>query len=156
MSEYQNYWLEMDDALQDIANGRDNSESEEKRFISKYIKALDGISVNPKVVQDRLDDGRSVRVYLWMNTSLGNIGLVTGKEIEPNLHYLVPESENYDGEKPDVIVPQNRKEDLVSISIPFDFPNRTNGKKSPKKKTKKRRTLKRNTSSNIKLDPNTK
>ena len=42
----------------------------------------------PEVIQGRLDDGRTVRTYVWRKSRLGAIALVTGPDVEAKLHTL--------------------------------------------------------------------
>ena len=89
----QNYWIELDQIVQDVASKGSNTEMQEKRAVEHYIKSL-GSSARSSVLQDRTPDGRSsVRIYTWLNTPMGNVALLTGSNISPELHYLIPKAE---------------------------------------------------------------
>ena len=123
MSEFQNHWIKMDKELEKISNSGSNTEMREKNFVTKYLRELGGKTISPKIMQDKLNDGRSVRIYMWMNSELGNVGLVTGRDTEPSLKYLIGESEGYDENDVDMIIPRRRQEPLISVSIPLQHPS---------------------------------
>lgn len=47
----------------------------------------------PHVVQERTGDRRIVRIYVWRDTPLGNIALVSGPDVDAELYELHPASE---------------------------------------------------------------
>jgi hypothetical protein len=121
MLKLQDKWIELDNLLQGITGS--NTEMTEKKTVSDYLKSLGMKRVMPTVVQTKLSDRRVARIYVWKNTPIGNVGLLTGRSIAPSLHYLVLEDENYDNDEIDlqVVVSGNS---FVSIPIPQTLDNR--------------------------------
>ena len=121
MIDLQSHWIELDNKLQQIAGH--NTEMKEKKEISNYLKSLGMKNITPVVVQTKLKDNRLVRIYIWKNSPIGNVGLVTGNNIEPSLHFLVQENENYENEQIDLQVVFSGVT-YVSIPIPHTLERR--------------------------------
>ena len=114
MSDLQNKWIELDEIIQSIA-GR-NTEMSEKKAVSDYLKSLGMQRVIPKVITERLQDRRIARIYVWLDSPIGNVGLLTGNSISPSLHYLILKQDNVDGDDVELEVSINRSQ-YVSVPI---------------------------------------
>ena len=114
----QQYWIELDAQLQQVSQSGTNTEMQEKRTVEQYLKEL-GSKSRSSVLQERTPDGLSVRIYTWMDTPIGNVALVSGRDVEPSLHYLIAEDENVDGEEIDLIIKgRGGRPNMVSVPIP--------------------------------------
>ena len=72
---------------QELAKVR--TEVAEKNAVSRFLRAQ-GHRGSPEVTSGRTPDRRVARMYLWRETPLGNICLVAGPSLEPELHQLHP------------------------------------------------------------------
>jgi curved DNA-binding protein CbpA len=118
MSDLQNKWIELDEIIQSIAGK--NTEMSEKKAVSDYLKSLGMQRVIPKVLTERLEDRRVARIYVWLDSPIGNVGLLTGSSISPSLHYLILEQNNVDGDDVELEVGINRSQ-YVSVPIPLSL-----------------------------------
>lgn len=67
-----------------------NSETAEKKAVMDYLrKDLGYTKTRSSVISDRTPDKRHVRIYLWRDTPIGSIALVTGPSINAEVHFMV-------------------------------------------------------------------
>ena len=118
MSNLQNKWIELDQIVQSIT-GR-HTEMAEKKSVSDFLKSLGMKRVMPKIVTERLQDRRTARIYVWLDSPIGNVGLLTGNSISPSLHYLILDKDNVNGDDVDLEVDINRLK-YVSVPIPMSM-----------------------------------
>jgi hypothetical protein len=121
MVDLQNKWIELDHILENI-KGK-NTEMKEKQEVSNFLKSLGMKRVLPSVVQTRLSDRRVARIYVWKNSPIGNVGLLTGRSIDPSLHFLILETDNVNNEETDLDVVVSGK-NYVSVPIPHSLKRR--------------------------------
>lgn len=57
------------------------SESAERNSVQRELESR-GYRKQPKIAQQRLSDGRLVRMYLWRDTPLGHVCLVSGPDVD--------------------------------------------------------------------------
>ena len=72
---------------QELAKVR--TEVAEKNAVSRELRQR-GHRKAPQVTKGKTQDNRVVRMYLWRDTPLGNLCLVTGPSVEGELHELHP------------------------------------------------------------------
>jgi len=118
MFDLQEKWIELDSLLEGV-----QSEMKEKQIVSNYLKSLGMKRTVPVVIQQKLQDRRLARIYVWKNSPIGNVALLTGRSIEPSLHFLVLETENHDGDEIDMAVAVSGT-NYVSIPIPHTLERR--------------------------------
>ena len=118
MFNLQEKWIELDSLLEGV-----QSEMKEKQIVSNYLKSLGMKRTVPVVIQQKLQDRRLARIYVWKNSPIGNVALLTGRSIEPSLHFLVLETENHDGDEIDMAVAVSGT-NYVSIPIPHTLERR--------------------------------
>ncbi len=118
MFDLQQKWIELDSLLEGV-----QSEMKEKQIVSNYLKSLGMKRTVPVVIQQKLQDRRLARIYVWKNSPIGNVALLTGRSIEPSLHFLVLETENHDGDEIDMAVAVSGT-NYVSVPIPHTLEHR--------------------------------
>ena len=114
-------WIELDNTVQNIAKSGSHTEMQEKRAVQNFLSNF-GYSGKPSVIQEKTKDGASVRIYVWLDTPIGHVALVSGNNYEPQLHYLIYEKD-HDGKEEIylVIKGRNNKDNMVAVSIPHEI-----------------------------------